>query len=218
LVDPGYQAGCVCARLTADNNARDGHLAAGFGCLFASASPDANALPNAASHRSPPVHPRAITERFGAICLAIALIFATAPAWAHGYKVGELDIEHPWSRATPAGAKVASGYLTIKNGSATPDRLVSVSAEIAGKSEMHEMNVTDGVMTMRELAGGIEIPANGEVKFAPGAYHLMFKDLKRPLIKGERFAGELTFEKAGTISIEFVVDAMGGDEHKNHGG
>ncbi len=159
-----------------------------------------------------------MTERLGAICLAAALFFVTAFAWAHEFKLGDLAIEHPWSRETPAGAKVAAGYLIIKNGSSTPDRLVSATAELAGKVEFHEMSVTDGVMSMRPLDGGVEIPANGEVRFEPGGYHVMFKDLKAPAVKGKKFAGTLTFEKAGTIAIEFAVDAMGGDDHTNHGG
>ncbi len=158
-----------------------------------------------------------MTERFGAI-FAAALLFVTIPVWAQEFKLGDLAIEHPWSRETPAGAKVAAGYLIIKNGSAMPDRLVSATADIAGKVEFHEMRVTDGVMSMRQLDGGVEIPANGEARFEPGGYHLMFKDLKRRTVKGDKIAGTLTFEKAGTVAVEFAVDAMGGDDHGNHGG
>ena len=146
------------------------------------------------------------------------LILMSQTAWAHEFKLGDLHIEHPWSRATPAGAKVASGYLVIKNASATPDRLVSMTADIAGKVEIHEMSVTDGVMTMRPLADGLEVPPNGEVRLEPGSYHLMFKELKAPAVEGQKIAGTLTFEKAGTVEVEFVVDAMGGDDHGNHGG
>ncbi len=105
-----------------------------------------------------------------AAVLALAL-FAQA-AMAHGFKIGDLEIGHPWSRATLPGAKVAAGYLTIKNNGSTPDRLIAVSAEIAGTGEIHEMSVKDGVMTMRPLTDGLEIPAGGEVKLEPGAYHL----------------------------------------------
>ncbi len=141
------------------------------------------------------------------------------PATAHEFKLGDLEIKHPWSRATLPGAKVATGYLTVKNNGATPDRLVSVTAEIAGKTEIHEMKVTDGVMSMRPLKDGIEIPANGEVKLEPGSYHIMFMDLKAPAVEGVKFPGTLTFEKAGTVTVEFAVDkAAGGEDHSSHGG
>jgi copper(I)-binding protein len=152
-----------------------------------------------------------------AAALALAL-FAQA-AMAHGFKIGDLEIGHPWSRATLPGAKVAAGYLTIKNNGSTPDRLTAVSAEIAGTGEIHEMSVKDGVMTMRPLADGLEIPAGGEVKLEPGAYHLMFKELKAPAVEGVKFPGTLTFEKAGTVKVEFAVEKAGGEaDHSQHGG
>jgi periplasmic copper chaperone A len=141
--------------------------------------------------------------------LLAAALAASAPAFAHEFKAGSLEIEHPWSRATPAGAKVAAGYVTIENDGAAPDRLVSATAEIAGRAEIHEMAVSDGVMKMRPVPQGVEIPAKAEAKLAPGGHHLMFFDLKRPLKQGEKFAGTLTFEKAGEVKVEFAVESIG---------
>lgn len=152
-----------------------------------------------------------------ALGLAAALLSTTASA--HDYKVGALEIDHPWSRATLPGAKVAAGYLTVKNGGAEADRLIAVSATISGKGEVHEMTVKDGVMTMRPLAGGVEIPAGGEVKLEPGSYHIMFLELKEPAVEGVKFQGTLTFEKAGTVDVEFSVEKPGGKaDHSQHGG
>ena len=153
-----------------------------------------------------------------AAALAAAILFSPA-ATAHEFKQGDLTIGHPWSRATLPGAKVAAGYLTVKNSGAEPDRLVSVTADIAGKSEIHEMTVKDGVMTMRPLADGLEIPAGGELKLEPGSYHLMFMELKAPAVEGVMFPGTLTFEKAGTVKVEFAVEKAGGAaDHSAHGG
>ena len=153
-----------------------------------------------------------------AAALASALLFSQT-ASAHEFKQGDLTIGHPWSRATLPGAKVAAGYLTVKNAGSTPDRLISVTADIAGKGEIHEMTVKDGIMNMRPLADGLEIPAGGEVKLEPGSYHLMFMGLKEPAVEGVKFPGTLTFEKAGTVKIEFAVDKAGGEaDHSAHGG
>jgi copper(I)-binding protein len=145
--------------------------------------------------------------------LAVAAIAAVAPpghdAFASEFKVGAITIETPRSRATPGGAKVAAGYLTIKNGAATPDRLVSVTADIAGRAGIHQMSMADGMMKMRELADGLPIPAEGSVKLEPASYHLMFLDLKKPLKEGETFPATLTFERAGTVSVTFEVRGMG---------
>ena len=158
-----------------------------------------------------------ISGFLAALGLAAALL--SAPASAHEFKLGALDIGHPWSRATLPGAKVAAGYLTVKNSGSTPDRLLSATADIAGKGEVHEMTVKDGVMTMRPLADGLEIPAGGEVKLAPGSYQIMFKELKAPAVEGVKFPGTLTFEKAGTVKVEFAVEKAGGEaDHSAHGG
>lgn len=143
---------------------------------------------------------------------ALAAALAVAPfqsAFAHEFKAGSLEVEHPWSRATPNGAKVAGGYLVVRNSGSTADRLIGATAEIAGRTEIHEMAVKDGVMTMRAIEGGLEAPAGGELALSPGAYHLMFFDLKRPLKQGETFNGALTFEKAGAVEVTFAVEALG---------
>ena len=151
-----------------------------------------------------------VRERLGTAALALAIMLAGAQSvLAHEFKVGDIEIGHPWSRATPAGAKVAGGYFTIANDGSAPDRLLSISSDISDKAELHEMGVKDGVMTMRLVVGGLEIPAGGKVVLGPGSYHVMFMDLKQPPKQGEMFAATLTFEKAGTVTIKFAVQAMG---------
>ncbi len=165
---------------------------------------------------------RSFGERLGVIAFCLMLLFAMSqPLLAHEFKLGDLEIKHPWSRATPQGAKVAAGYLVIGNTGAEADRLVSATTEIAGRTEIHEMAVdAAGVMTMRPLPNGLAIPAGGEASLEPGSIHMMFLDLKRQIKEGETFPGTLTFEKAGTVNVEFAVEAMGGGggDHTKHGG
>lgn len=166
---------------------------------------------------------RSFEERLGLSVFAAAMLFAGLhPVTAHEIKVGDLQIEHPWSREVPTGARVAGGYLVVTNSGDAPDRLVAVSSEISAKAEVHEMAVKDGVMTMGQVQGGLEIPAGGSAALEPGGYHLMFIDLKRQPKKGESFPATLTFEKAGPVTVEFAVEDMGAKEgegqHGNHGG
>lgn len=151
---------------------------------------------------------------------ALALTLASTAALAHDYKAGPLKIDHPWSRATPAGAKVGGGYLSIENTGAAPDRLLSVSAPFAGRGEIHEMAVSNGVMTMRELPKGLEIAPGAKVELKPGGYHIMFQELKQPLKQDERLKATLTFEKAGSVEVEFKVEGIGAKggatEHKHN--
>ncbi|PBB95830.1 MULTISPECIES: copper chaperone PCu(A)C [unclassified Mesorhizobium] len=148
-------------------------------------------------------------ERLGLAVFAL-LLFACVPgAQAHEFKAGDLEVGHPWSRATPPGAKVAGGYFTVTNKGGSPDRLLSISSDISDKAELHEMSVKDGVMTMRPVSGGLVIPAGGKVALKPGGYHLMFIGLKRQPKQGEKFPATLTFEKAGSVKVEFAVEGMG---------
>ena len=148
----------------------------------------------------------------GTLAVAAPLV-AAAPAHAQSspasVKAGTLTIEQPWSRATPSGAKVAGGYMTITNTGTTPDRLVGGSLPQAGRFELHEMKTENGVMTMRPLPQGLEIKPGETVKLAPGGYHVMFMDLKEPLKQGETLSGELRFEKAGTVPVTYSVQAVG---------
>jgi copper(I)-binding protein len=142
-------------------------------------------------------------------------------ALAREFKAGSITIEHPWSRATPGGAQVAVGYLTIKNNGATEDRLVSATAEIGGRTEIHQMSMADGVMKMRQMTDGLPVPAQGSVALEPNSYHLMVMELKRPLKEGEEFSGTLSFEKAGIVDVTFEVEGRGAaapkpDEHHHH--
>lgn len=152
-----------------------------------------------------------------------ATVFTMIPAaMAHEFMAGDLQLVHPWSRETPHGAKVAAGYVKIVNHGKEADRLLAVTSEISDRAEIHEMAVDDkGVMTMRPV-DGLEISAGETVELKPGGYHIMFLDLKDARKKGEKFAGTLTFEKAGTVNVEFAVDAMGGTaghgDHSKHGG
>lgn len=164
---------------------------------------------------------RSFEERLGIIGFSLMLLFAMSQSLlADEFKTGDIEVFHPWSRATPDGAKVAAGYLVIRNAGSQPDRLVSATGEIAGGTEIHEMAVDDkGVMTMRPLADGLEIPADGEAELKPGGYHIMFLGLKHGVKEGDAFKGTLTFEKAGTVEVEYAVEAMGGKSgHDGHGG
>lgn len=134
----------------------------------------------------------------GRSLFALALLLAGSPAaFAADVKAGDLVITQPWSRATPGGAKTGAGYLTIENKGSAPDRLVAVSGDVAGRIEVHEMAVNNGVMTMRPLEKGLVIEPGKTVALAPGGYHLMLMELKSPLKQGDKLPVTLEFEKAG---------------------
>lgn len=145
----------------------------------------------------------------GLASLAFFAAVLAVPASAQEIKAGDLVITQPWSRATPGGAKVAGGYLTIENKGSAPDRLIGGSAEIAGKLSVHEMAIDNGVMKMRALDKGLAIEPGKTVKLAPGGFHLMLEELKGPLKQGDKVPVTLEFEKAGKVQLSLDVQGVG---------
>jgi copper(I)-binding protein len=151
----------------------------------------------------------------------LAFVIALASlslARADDVKAGDLIISQGWSRATPGGAKIGAGYFTIANKGSSADKLVSVSGDIAGKIDVHEMAMTDGVMTMRPLEQGLTIDPGKTVTLAPGGYHLMLTDLKKPLKQGDTVPLTLEFEKAGKVAVTLEVQGVGAKGPGGDGG
>ena len=148
------------------------------------------------------------------LALAALLVGFVAPAFAQGSGNNSITVQQPWARATPTGANTGAVYMTLDNKSDTADRLTGASSDVADKLQIHEMKVENGVMQMREIPGGLPIPAGGSVMLKPGSYHVMLIGLKKPLTAGEKFPLTLTFEKAGNVSVTVPVQAMGAMEDK----
>jgi copper(I)-binding protein len=142
------------------------------------------------------------------------------PAQAADVMIGQLKISAPWARATPKGASVGGGYMTITNMGSEPDRLVGGVSDVAKQVEVHEMSMDNGVMKMRPVGGGVEIKPGQTVKFDPAGYHLMFVGLKEPFVRGTHVEATLQFEKAGKVVVDFIVEGIGaqtGGASMSHG-
>ena len=142
-------------------------------------------------------------------CAALVTCIAGASARADEVKAGDLVISQAWTRATPNGAKIGTGYFTIENKGTTADKLVGVSGEVSDKIEVHEMSMNNGVMKMRPVDGGLTIEPGKTVKLAPSGYHLMIMDLKSPLKQGGKVPVTLEFEKAGKVAVMLDVQGIG---------
>ena len=150
-----------------------------------------------------------LTARFALGAMLATSLMGAPSARAEDVKAGDLIISQAWSRATPGGAKVGGGYLTIENKGTAPDRLIGGSSDAAGKVEVHEMEMNNGVMTMRPVDKGLTIDPGKTVKLAPGGYHLMLMDLKAPLKRGDKLPITLEFEKAGKVAVSLDVQGVG---------
>jgi len=151
------------------------------------------------------------------LIVVAALLLPACFANAHEYKLGELEIAHPWSQELPPNAPNVAAYFVIHNEGKTADRLLSVDSPISGEAQLHEHVMINDVMKMQHVPS-VEIPAGGEVTFAPMAYHVMLLNLKdRSLLSdGKRFPMTLHFEKAGDVTVEVAVQKQAPQDGQKH--
>ena len=140
--------------------------------------------------------------------IALGLMLYAGSAWS------QVEVSDAWIRATAPGQKIAAGYMTIRNKSAQPERLVGGSSQAAAKVETH-VSIKDGdIMRMREVKS-YDIPAKGSFELKPNGSHLMLVDLKRPLKEGDKVPVVLKFEKSGEVKVDFEVRPLV-SAHKEH--
>lgn len=152
-----------------------------------------------------------------AMALAALALTADLAVSAHEYETETVKIDHPWLRVPPPGASVAAAYLTLTGKDGGGDRLVSASIPVAERTELHTMTMDSGVMKMRPLENGVAVPAGETIELKPGGMHVMLIGLNAAIVEGGKVKGVLTFEKAGDVEVEFVMqtmkEAMGNTSH-----
>ena len=111
----------------------------------------------------------------------------------------------PWARATVPGQKVGAVYLEIV--SPREARLTGVASPVAGAAEMHSMTMDGGTMKMHAVEA-LDLPAGRPVKLAPGGYHVMLFDLKKPLVAGAKVPLTLVIEDASKRTHKIAVTAI----------
>ncbi len=131
--------------------------------------------------------------------IAAVMVPATAPA------ADAIRVIDPWARATVPGQRVGGVYMEIV--SPRDARLTGVESPIAGTAEVHSMTMDGGTMKMRAV-GTLDLPAGRPVRLAPGGYHIMLFDLKKPLVAGGSVPLTLSIEDAGKRVSKFAVTAI----------
>ena len=118
-----------------------------------------------------------------------------------------ISADHVWARATPPNATTGAAYLVLTN-KGQPDRLTGASAPVAGMVGLHQTTNDGGIMKMRPIPA-LDLDTDKPVRLAPGGYHIMLMDIKRPLRPGEHFALTLRFERSAPLTVDVSVEAIG---------
>jgi copper(I)-binding protein len=144
-----------------------------------------------------------------AACMLIGAVSYSEIGNANDYRIGSLRIDRPWATATPQGAKVGVGYMKIINDGPQPDRLIAITSPVSRKTAIHTSVKEGDVVKMRLLDKGLEIKPGEAVELNPEGMHVMFEGLAEPLVAGARAKATLTFEKAGSIDVEYAIEPLG---------
>ena len=134
-----------------------------------------------------------------------------------------VDVKGAWARATVQGQKATGAFMTLT--SKTNAKLVGATSSVAGVTEVHEMKMDNGVMKMKAVEGGLELPAGKATSLKPGGYHVMLMDLKLPLQKDTTIPLTLVFKDAKGVESKMELKVpvaqtapgggadMGGHQH-----
>ena len=151
--------------------------------------------------------------RLTTILLSAALINGVATAQT-------VTVADAWVRATVAAQRATGAFLklSIQGADAT---LIAASSPVAGVTQIHEMAMSEGVMRMREVTGGVPLKAGQSFELKPGGYHIMMMDLKQPVKAGDRVPLTLTFKQRDgqqtTTQVDAEVRGLNGQAAMQHG-
>jgi copper(I)-binding protein len=137
--------------------------------------------------------------------LAAALILSAPAVMAcETVTIGDLTIEHAWSKATIGAGRPGVFYVEITNAGSVDDALIGIATPAAAMPMLHETVVKDGIASMPH-AMSIQVPAGQNVQLSPGGYHGMLMGLTTALKEGDSFPITLSFEKAGEVTVNVDV-------------
>lgn len=150
---------------------------------------------------------------FSTLKKAVLFIFVFVSASAFGHSHGHLMIDDGWVKASLPGSKMSSGFVTITNHGQHDDQLIAAYSDIAKQTELHSMEMHDGVMHMRPVKQGWPIAAGDTLELMPGGNHIMFMGLTTKLEAGDKLKITLEFSQAGKIEKTFMVKKVDAGHH-----
>ncbi len=143
-----------------------------------------------------------LTRLLPATALALATLLAQ-PAIACEEEPG-LVAQDQWIREAPPGMQMMAGYATLKNDTDKTIDVLSVESPAFKAIEMHTTKIVDGTARMIEQEK-LTIPAHGELKLAPGGFHLMLMMPTKALKAGDHVQMTLFLNDKKQKTIDFEV-------------
>ncbi len=137
--------------------------------------------------------------------LAVASCLA-APASAHSYHLGAVEIGHLWVKPTDDLDGIAGVYGAILNTGDEAVTLQGVSSPAAERAGFC-VEAEDGA-TWTDTAA---LAPKLVLAFAPWRQHICLTGLKAPLVKGQTVPLTLDFGEAGKVEAEAMIEPAPSD-------
>jgi len=115
-----------------------------------------------------------------------------------------VSVRDAWVRETPPGIAMTAGYMVLQNKTSRSQVLVAARSSGFETVTIHRTVAKQG-MTGMEHASKIELLPNASLLFAPGGYHLMLLNPKRPLRAGDRVDITLEFRGGLVLPVAYEV-------------
>ncbi len=113
-------------------------------------------------------------------------------AWARPVTVGESERIH------------SAAYFRLQNFGEDQVTLVDAATDVAGRTEIHETQMEDGVMRMRQRSD-VSVPGGESVAFEPGGLHIMLMEVHRDLVEGDTLMLTLRFADSSEQEVSVAV-------------
>jgi copper(I)-binding protein len=135
--------------------------------------------------------------------VALALAIAGCAAEQRQATTSEIEVSHVYV-TEPAMGERAALYFTVTNLTANEDELTTVSTPVAEAVEIHKTVEEAGRVVMEPIRS-VTLPPKGELRFAPGGYHVMLIGLLESFAPGDYVDATLHFRDAGAIAVRGEV-------------
>lgn len=119
-----------------------------------------------------------------------------------------IEVEEAVVRLPALAGRPAAAYFTLR-AYRTDIRLTGVDSDDAGRVELHDSRMENGVMRMVPLTLPVTIPAGGEIAFEPGGQHAMLFDVGPDARPGGRVHLRFHFDGLDPIDVQAETRAAG---------
>ncbi len=150
--------------------------------------------------------PQTLTRR-ACVALLLGAALAASPAAFAAAHDAQVRVSDAWIRWLPAGLP-AGGYMRLHNDGAHMVALIGASSADYGQVMLHRSEMQDGTMRMLPVSKA-EIPAHGDLVFAPGGYHIMLMQPRKPVSPGQQVPITLKFSDGTRLEVPFAVRKPG---------